>query len=225
MAKSTQQGGNMDFLDELTKLVFLEDTPEKSDIIFIPGGSYGTLAHTAAKLYMEGYAPYILPSGKYSKTVGHFEGSKDEPPIFSDRTFATEWEFLKAILLADGVDSASVLKEDQATYTYENAIYSRQVTDRLGLHIRQAIICCQAYHARRCRLYYEVLYPETRFLICPTITRGISKDNWFLDKDKISTVLGEISRIGGQFHQIVHQYGAKKEEIPQGDTQMAKRQA
>ena len=91
--------------------------------------------------------PYILPSGKYSKTVGHFEGSKDEPPIFSDRTFATEWEFLKAILLADGVDSASILKEDQATYTYENAIYSRQVTDRLGLHIRQAIICCQAYHA------------------------------------------------------------------------------
>ena len=53
----------MDFLDELTELVFLEDTPEKSDIIFIPGGSYGALAHTAAKLYKDGCAPYILPSG------------------------------------------------------------------------------------------------------------------------------------------------------------------
>lgn len=208
----------MDFLDELTELVFLEDTPEKSDIIFIPGGSYGALAHTAAKLYKDGYAPYILPSGKYSKTVGYFDGSKDAPPIFGDRTFATEWDFLNAILLDDGVGPEAILKEDQATYTYENAIYSRQVTDSLGLHIRQAIICCQAYHARRCRLYYEVLYPDTRFLICPTITREISRDNWFLDKDKISTVLGEISRIGGQFHQIVRQYGEKKNENHQGGT-------
>ncbi len=31
----------MDFLNELTELVFLEDTPEKSDIIFIPGEATG----------------------------------------------------------------------------------------------------------------------------------------------------------------------------------------
>lgn len=197
----------MNFLDELTSLVFLEDAPKKSDIIFIPGGSYGSLAKTAARLYHQGMAPKILPSGKYSKLTGHFDGSKDEPPIFPGRSYDTEWAFMHDILRSEGVSESVILKEDQATFTYENAIYSRKVTDALGLNIRQAIICCQAYHARRCRIYYELLYPETRFLICPTNTRGITRENWFKDSTKIDIVLDEISRLGGQFHDIVRQYG------------------
>ena len=197
----------MKFLNELTELVFLEDIPEKSDIIFIPGGSYGALARTAARLYHQGMAPLILPSGKYGKLMGRFEGSKDLPPIFPDKGYDTEWEFLKDILLAEGVDKRAILKEDRATYTYENAIYSRQVTDALGLTINKAILCCQAYHARRCRIYYEILYPHTQFYICPTNTQGITRNSWYKDEEKIDTVLGEISRLGEQFHEIVRQYG------------------
>ena len=197
----------MRFLEELTDLVFLEDVPEKSDIIFIPGGSYGELARTAARLYRQGMAELILPSGKYGKLTGRFEGSKDSPPIFPDRHYDTEWDFLKDILIHEGVDEKAILKENQATYTYENAIYSRRVTDALGLNIKKAIICCQAYHARRCRIYYEILYPETRFYICPTNTQGITRENWYQSEEKIDTVLGEISRLGGQFHDIVRQYG------------------
>lgn len=197
----------MKFIKELTDLVFIEDPPEKSDIIFIPGGSYGVLAQTAAHLYRQNFAPLILPSGKFSKTTGYFGGSKDIPPIFPHRNYTTEWEFLKDILVNEGVKKSHILKEDQATYTYENAIYSRQVTDRLGLTVKKAIICCQAYHARRCRIYYEILYPDTQFFICPTVTQGISKTTWYTDPIKTDIVLDEIARLGNQFHDIVRQYG------------------
>lgn len=216
----------MYFINELTELVFLEDAPEVSDIIFIPGGAYGAIAKTAARLYKTGYAPRLLPSGKYSKLRGYFPGPADgersgcavAPAAPSGpasagsgntaaAAYRTEWEFLRSVLLREGVPESAILKEDQATYTYENAIFSRQVTDAMGLEIKKAIICCQAYHARRCRLYYEILYPNTRFFICPTVTQGISRENWYKDPKKIDTVLGEIERWGSQFHDILREYG------------------
>ena len=56
---------------------------------------------------------------------------------------------MKDVLMQNGVPEEAILKEDQATYTYENAIYSRQVTDREYLDIKKAILCCKSCHARR----------------------------------------------------------------------------
>lgn len=192
-------------LRQMTDFIFLEDIPEKSDIIFIPGGSFGALAHTAAKLWHQGLAPYILPSGKYSILSDGFGGSSDNNIPQSNPDPETEFEYMKALLIDDGVSPEAILQENQATYTYENAIFSRKVTDDAGLTIKNAIICCQAFHARRCLFYYELLYPDTHFYICPTVTQGISKDNWFLDDAKIDRVLGEIERCGSQFHTIIKQ--------------------
>lgn len=64
----------------------------------------------------------------------------------------------------NGVPREAILREDQATFTYENAIYSRQVTDREHLNIQKAILCCKACHARRALMYYKMLYPDTDFL-------------------------------------------------------------
>ena len=64
----------MSFIDEYTEFVFLEDEPEKADIIFLPGSDEGALAVRAAKLWKAGYAPVILPSGRYAKWTGRFAG-------------------------------------------------------------------------------------------------------------------------------------------------------
>lgn len=189
----------MKFIQDITNFIFVEDKPEKADIIFIPGGNQGAIAVKAAELYRAGYAPLVLPSGRFSKPVGHC----------GIPGYATEWQFLQEILLAEGVPPEAVLEEQQATYTYENAIYSRQVTDRLGLVIRRAILCPQACHARRALLYYEILYPDTEFYVCPAVTRGISRDNWFLEDEKIDAVLSELERCGSQFHEILRQYGKR----------------
>ena len=185
----------MDFVQDITDFIFVEDAPEKADIIFIPGGDQGSLAVTAARLFREGYAPRILPSGRYSKPVGRC--------LIPD--YETEWDFLKDILVKEGVPRERVLEERQATYTYENAIYSRKVTDSLGMEIRRAILCCKPYHARRSLLYYQLLYPDTRFLVCPVRESDVTRENWFLTEKGTKIVLGEIERIGVQFHEIMRE--------------------
>lgn len=192
----------MQFYDYLTDFIFVEDSPEPADLIFVPGGAYGEIAENAARLYHGGYAPRILVSGRYSITAGDFSGVCS-PAAYIGNSYRTECEFLSDILRKNQVPADAILQETEATYTYENAIYSRRLTDRLGLSVKTAILSCQAYHAKRCLLYFQLLYPETRFLICPAVTRNITRDNWQDDPLKIDLILGEVERCGSQFHDIL----------------------
>ena len=188
---------NQPFFQCITDFIFLEDSPQKADIIFIPGGNYPETARKAAALYRKGFAPLVLPSGHCSILKGQFDGAPG---------YETEWEYLAAVLAEEGVPREAVLKEDQATFTYENAILSRKRTEALGLKIEKAILCCQAFHARRSFLYYQEQFPQTKFLVCPAVTRGIARDTWYKTEKGIDTVLGELERCGSQFHQIMRQY-------------------
>ncbi|MEY8427824.1 YdcF family protein [Lachnospiraceae bacterium 46-15] len=190
------------FYDYLTDFIFIENAPEKADIIFVPGGGYGEIAENAARLYHKGYAPLILVSGKYSITDGYFAGVKS-PARYCGDIYETECDFLADILLENQVPPEAILQEKHASYTYENAIYSKKLTDKLGVSVQTAIISCQAYHAKRCLLYFQLLYPETRFLVCPAVTRGVSRATWQDDPVKIDLVLGEVERCGSQFHDIL----------------------
>lgn len=182
------------FYDCITDFIFLEHELKKADVIFVPGGNYPESAQRAAALFADGYAPYVLPSGRYSKLAGHFTG---------DPSYETEWDYLRDVLQRGGVPDSAILKEDQATFTWENAICSRHVLEKLGIPVKTAIIVCQAFHARRCWMYYREQFPDTELLICPVVTRGITRENWYLDEDKIDTVLGEVERCGSQFHRIM----------------------
>ena len=204
------------FYDAITEFIFIEDRPQKSDIIFIPGSDYGCLAAHAAALYREGLAPYVMPSGKYSILSNGFCLPQDSSKYLENKenldSIQTECDYLSAVLMQNGVPASAVLPEPEASSTYENAIFSRRLLDKLGITIHTAILSCQAYHARRCLLYYQLLFPEVRFCVSPVITQGISRDNWFLDPDKIDKVLGEMERCGSQFHNIL------KEMLPSEGT-------
>lgn len=96
----------MDFLsfrEEITKYIFAEDMLQKADIILIPGNAYPQNAERAAALYRQGYAPYILPSGKYSTLVGYFAGVCEKADRYN-KEYKTEWEFLKDVLVQNGVE-------------------------------------------------------------------------------------------------------------------------
>ena len=186
----------MSFIDEYTNFIFLEQEPEPADILFLPGSSEGVLARRAAELWRQGFAPVILPSGKYAKLTGAFSG---------DPAFRTEWEYFHQILREEGVPESVIWREEEATFTYENALYSRKVTDRAGLTVKKALLCCQAYHARRASLYYQVCFPEARILVCPVVTKGISRENWFRTEKGIDLVLTEMKHCGSQFGQIMRE--------------------
>ena len=189
------------FLKSSEEFIFAENKPEKSDIIFVPGNGYPQMAEKAAELFKKGMADWILPSGKYSVVNGKFSGVLEKSNVYN-KEYGTEWEFLRDVLIKNGVPDQKILKEDQATFTYENAIYSRKVTDGALLSVRTALICCQAYHARRAKLYYQVCFPEARILMIPTVTKGVSRENWYKSEASIDLVLKEVEHCGSQFHDI-----------------------
>ena len=186
------------FLEEVEKFIFMEDQPEQADIILVPGNGYPYMAEKAAELYGQRMAPVILPSGKYSISFGKFSGVTGEEKKYNG-DYQTEWEFLKDVLTKNGVPESVILKEDEATFTWQNALFSRKITDHAGINVKKAILCCKNYHARRAYMYYQRAYPETEFLVCPCSVDGITKDNWKQTQRGIDEVMAEIKRIISQF--------------------------
>jgi uncharacterized SAM-binding protein YcdF (DUF218 family) len=184
---------------DITDFVFVSDEPARSDIIFLPGSSRTEIPETAARLYAEKYAPLILPTGNVSIKSGRFGGVKSKKEIYN-KNYETECAFYTDVLVSNGVPESAIWGEDKSTYTKENAVFSRRVTDEHNLVINSAIICCRAFHARRCLMYYQLEFPEADIMIVPVdCDEELRKDNWFLNEYGVERILGELSRCGSQF--------------------------
>ena len=190
------------WIRDITDFIFLEDVPLRADVIFVPGNGHAAPSELAARLYRDGLAPYVLPSGRYAIGSSGFAGQKSGERRYAG-SFETEWQFMRHILMENGVPEYAILREDEATYTYQNAIFSRRRTDSENLTIARGIICCMPMHARRAKMYYETLYPEAQLLVCPARGTPITRDTWIHTEEGIDAVLGELSRCGGQFHDIL----------------------
>ena len=112
--------------------------------------------------------------------------------------YQTEWDYLKDVLIKNGVAENRILREDSAEFTFENAFKSHEITAKLNLHINKAIICCKSFHARRCFMYYQWAYPDTEIIIYPVDVQGINKSNWFTTENGVEKVMGELMRCGSQ---------------------------
>ena len=187
-----------------TELIFVQDIPQKADVIFVPGSQEMALGEKAAALWKDGYAPRILVSGKYSITGAGFTALPEAMARYAG-TYETEADFLGQVMEQNGVPKEAIWKEKTATYTYENAILSCQMTKERQLEVKTAILCCKPSHARRSLLYYQLLFPETQFLVCPC-DHEITAENWYSTETGIDTVLGEAERLGTQFHQILREH-------------------
>jgi len=194
----------MDIINDISNFIFVENEPQKADIIFIPGGSFPEPSERAAEIWKNGFAPLILPSGKYSCKIGYFPGAQAKKELY-DGSFETEWDFMQYVLVKSGVDKKAILEEKSAGErgTYDNAFNSRAVTDALGLTIKNAIICCKSFHARRCLMTYSWAYPNVKFLICPSNIRDIRKDNWFNIEIGIERVMSELQKCGQYFKETI----------------------
>ena len=190
----------MKFLRDITEFIFLEDLPEKADLIIVPGNTWPQPARRAAALYQAGMAPYIVVSGRYSKGQQTFAGAACEGDRYKG-AYMTEADFLTDVLIREGVPETAVLQERKAEFTLENARYIRKLLEEKKMTVKKALICCQAFHARRCRMYFEYVFQDTdvEFLMCPAVTQGISRCSWMESQKGLDTVLGELRRCGEQF--------------------------
>lgn len=108
--------------DCITEFMFFEITMDSADVIMVPGGSHPQLMESAAELFHQGFAPYILPSGGSTSNVK-----------------TTEWEFLRSIGIKLGVPESAILREDKATNTFENSRFSKHVLHHMGIKPTKAI--------------------------------------------------------------------------------------
>lgn len=191
-------------IKDITDFIFMEDAPEKSDIILIPGTSKSAITEKAAELYHAGYAPYIMPSGLYSSSLGHFASENiDNKRYFG--MFHSDFEYCRHILLENGVPDSAILREDRATNSMENALFSADAVKAAGMDVKKAIICCQAFHARRAFLSYSCYFANTELIMIPTATQGITKDDWFCTEKGYKKVLGEVAKCGAYFKEMDEQ--------------------
>lgn len=195
------------FISEITEYIFVEDKPERADIIFVPGGLWPEPMEKAAELYKDGYAEIVLPSGKYSMKFNKFTKPERKAEIYNGN-YKYESEFLKDVGIKNGIKPEAIIEENRAEWTKQNAFFSRELTDNMGLEIKKAIICCKSFHAKRCLMFYSWAYPETEFLVCPVDIEGVTKKNWYKTEYGRTQVMGELSRCGGQFKNAVEVFAA-----------------
>ncbi len=188
------------FYQSITDFIFVENEPAKAELIFLPGGPEDGPALRAAALFGEGYAPRIAISGRCSILNGEVAGPARAAG------FDTECAYLADLLARSGVPAEALLLEERAQYTYQNAMFTRELLEEKGMIPARAILCCQAFHARRALLYYREQFPETEILVCPAVTKGISRESWTASPEGIDTVLGEVERCGSQFHEIMREH-------------------
>jgi uncharacterized SAM-binding protein YcdF (DUF218 family) len=179
--------------DCITDFIFVEDIVSPCDIILVPGGSHPQLAEKAADLYKQQMAEYIL-----------FSGHKN--PLIPD--FPSEAEYLKHVAMKRGIPSESIICEDKASNTFENAKHSLVMLEKIGLKAASIIIVCKAYHSRRSLLTYQCVFPKDTIFLVTTVTskRGLSKDNWTTKQEHIDKVMGEVEKIGKYFKDKISTY-------------------
>lgn len=197
---------NNKIIDDITDYVFVSDKPEKSDIIFLPGGSFPSQGEYGAELYRNGYAPLLMPSGGVSVKFGEWQGVKEGKAAIYSGNYQTDCEFLTDVLIKNGVPMSAIIGESKSGHTRDNAFFSRKTADEYGLAMTSGIIVCKSFHARRCLMLYQMAFPEVRLKVCPFDVRGITRDNWFTFEEGINRVLGELARCGGQFVGDIKEY-------------------
>ena len=189
---------NTRVIKDITDFIFINDIPEKGDIIFIPGTSKSAIVETAAQLYRLGYAEYVLPSGKYSSNVGRFASENIDNSYYAGE-YNTDFEYCKYILMKNGVPESAIICEESATNSMENAEFSANVLKKLGIEVKKAILCCQSFHARRAFMSYACHFPNTEILAVPTNTQDITQENWYLHEKGYRKVMSEIIKCGKYF--------------------------
>ena len=189
---------NQRVIRDISDFIFMNDAPQKSDVIFIPGTSQSAVTEKAARLYCAGCAKYVLPSGMYSGKRGKFAAEKIDNPRYAG-DYATDYAYCRYILTENGVPENAIIREDRSTHTGENAAYSAMALKELGIRVERAILCCQAFHARRAFMSYARHFPDTEILVVPTDTQGIRKEDWFRHEKSYRRVMSEVMKCGEYF--------------------------
>lgn len=129
----------------------IEDKGEVADFALLLGSRpcwSGPRAYAAAKLYREGRVKYIVPSGGVEWDT--------------DGEMLSEANYMKRILMAEGVPEEAIIMENEATTTRENMIYGAlQINRKTKFYQgKRVMIVTSINHMRRSLALAKTFLPR-----------------------------------------------------------------
>src|ERR1700742_4232046 len=146
-------------LDEARKLWdyhHMNHTPAKTDCILALGSYDLRVAHRAAELYLEGWAPILIFSGG----LGVLTSKVWKEP---------EADQFARIALDKGVPAEAIFIENRSTNTGENILFTRQLIEDKGLHPNSFLLVQKPYMERRSYATFKKHWPDKELIVASPI--------------------------------------------------------
>ena len=100
------------------------------------------------------------------------------------------------------MSSAAILCEDEAEFTYQNAVFSKKLLEERRIRVRCAILVCKAFHARRAYTYYQNAFPDVDISVVAVPGKDITREGWYKTDVGRRRVAGELKRLGDQLEYL-----------------------
>jgi len=147
----------------MANFLIVNEVPQKSDVIIVISGDSANRLTYGAKLFQAGYADKVILSGF----------GKDE----------IQW------FVSLGIPEGSILLENQARTTFENAKYSFKIVQDQGY--KSAILVTSPYHTRRCSMIFNQFFKGINLKICPIPYEPAMTHNWWKDTYSARIIISE----------------------------------
>ncbi|MBI1762480.1 MAG: YdcF family protein [Acidobacteria bacterium] len=186
-------------IDELAERIWdymhLGHALAKSDLILALGSNDLRVAEYAADLYLQGWAPRLLFSGK----VGALTRTLFDKP---------EAEKFAEVAIQKGVPASAILLESSSTNTGENIRFSRQLLAEQGLIAQRVILAQKPYMERRAYATFMNFWPGIELIVTsPPISFTTYPTAQLSQETVLNIMVGDLQRI--------RDYPAKGFQIPQ----------
>jgi len=175
-------------VEELARLLFVRDEPERADLALVFGhhdpDTSARRVRQAARLYNERFVPRLLVTGGVTAPGGPAEA-----------------ELMAAVAVEAGVRPEDILVEPLARTTMENVARSVAFLRERGLleSLSTVILVSCGYHMGRARLLARATFPVgVRLLACPH-EDGVTADGWHQSAEGRTSVATELAL----YHEIV----------------------
>ncbi|MEK4144318.1 hypothetical protein BSK62_26050 [Paenibacillus odorifer] len=156
----------------------IHQSPQSKDAIIILSGGEGRMEEGTI-LYKKGFAPYVMLSNSKEGISKHGD--------------------MLQTALALGIPESSILTENQARSTYQNARFSLPIMKQHGF--TSAIVVSSDFHMRRVKFIFDHVYKDSGIkLTYVGADSGYNARYWWSDSYSRETTFNEyIKMIGNAF--------------------------
>jgi uncharacterized SAM-binding protein YcdF (DUF218 family) len=173
--------------DELAKVLWDYNTMKQrvrvSDCILALGSHDIRVAHRAADLFLQGFAPWIIFSGNLGRLT---EDMWDQP----------EAEIFAEEAIRMGVPRDKILIENRSTNTGDNIRLTKELLAGKGLSVETLILVQKPYMQRRAYATCKKVWPDKDVIVtAPQLSFEEYPNEIIKKNDVISIMVGDTQRI------------------------------